>query len=74
MLDTLLRTNSTAIDQLAQRAVIAGLRDNPEYEERANTIIEGWLWTQRIEATEDNIYTVREQFDYYVNECLLQLT
>ena len=68
-----LHNKQAAIDELAQKAVIAGLRDDADYEERANTIISGWLWTQHTEATEDNIYAVREDFDYYVNACLEQL-
>lgn len=68
-----LRNKQEAINKLAQQAVIAGLRDDAEYEERANTIISGWLWTQHVEATEDNIYLVRADFDYYTNACLEEI-
>ena len=68
-----IKTLEPKIQQLAERAIIAGLRDTPDYAERANAYISGWLWMQHMEASEDNVYQVREVFDAHCQECLAQL-
>jgi hypothetical protein len=56
-----------SIAQLAQQAVAEGLADNEHYEQQANAVISTWLAQNNFTVTEDNIYAVREDFDYYSN-------
>jgi hypothetical protein len=51
-----------AIAKLAQNAA---LTDDDTYETKANAIITQFLQEHNIAVSEDNIYTVRLDFDYY---------
>jgi hypothetical protein len=60
------------IEELAELAVGAGLKGDDEYEENADAIVSGWLARNKFEVTEDNVYEVRNDFDYYTNRYMTE--